>query len=112
MIAGIKPEVRPSDAKCKEIMDAFSALPLPSKYHYDILNGTLGTIETDKAVGFRCPFADGSKKTGLLWFPKSKMRIMPDGTLCVQTDLLTDADRKRPDLFFPEIASGHRILSL
>lgn len=108
----IKPVKRPTDSKIAEIEADFAALPLPSKFHYDVLNGTLGKIETDKAVGFRCPMADGSKKLGILWFPKSKMRIMENGSYCVQTATLNDAYSKRPELFFPEIAPGNRILSL
>lgn len=86
-------------------------LPLPTKWHYDTLSMHLGCIETEKAMGFKCPFSDGQRRLGVLWFPKSKMRIGEDGSLHVQTDMLNEAYRKRPELFFPEIAPGHRILS-
>lgn len=108
----IKAVKRPTDPQVAGIEADFAALPLPSRYHYDALNGTLGTIETDKAIGFRCPMADGSKKLGVLWFPKSKLRTMDNGSYCVQTTALNDAYGRRPDLLFPEIAPGLRLLSI
>lgn len=97
--------------KLAKIEADFKSLPLPTKWHYDSLSMHLGYIETEKAMGFKCPFSDGQKRLGLLWFPKSRMRIGEDGSLHVQTDMLNEAHRKRPELFFPEIAPGYRLLS-
>lgn len=107
----IKDAKTPSDSKLKEIVAEFTALPIPTKFHYDILS-TFPFTTTEKAVGFRVSFSDGSKRAGMLWFPKSKMRRDVDGRYCIQTQVLNDIYGRRPELFFPEIAPGLRIISL